>query len=178
MADQSPGPGYQIARTGESVESSLAKADTAIQPGDELTELAASGIAAGKVPEADGAGGFTWQIPAGATVLISTFKNGTLLDGEIIAGFVAPFGGVTLPAGLSSSRAYAKLTATAQAVLNIVKIGTGTIGTLTFAAGNNVGAFVLAANQTIAAGEVVEIVGPASADATLGDIRLTLVGTR
>src|SRR5690606_39797061 len=34
-----------------------ALADTALQPGDELTALAATGITAGYVPKADGAGG-------------------------------------------------------------------------------------------------------------------------
>src|SRR5690606_1435845 len=39
--------------------------DTALQPGDELTALAATGITAGYVPKADGAGGINWAEETG-----------------------------------------------------------------------------------------------------------------
>lgn len=42
-----------------------ALADTAMQPGDELTALAATGITAGYVPKADGANGIVWAEEAG-----------------------------------------------------------------------------------------------------------------
>src|SRR5690606_1933696 len=42
-----------------------ALADTALQPGDELTALAATGITAGYVPKADGAGGINWAEETG-----------------------------------------------------------------------------------------------------------------
>lgn len=42
-----------------------ALADTALQPGDELTALAATGITAGYVPKADGANGIVWAEEAG-----------------------------------------------------------------------------------------------------------------
>lgn len=41
------------------------KADTALQPGDELTDLASTGVTAGHVPKADGSGGINWAAESG-----------------------------------------------------------------------------------------------------------------
>ena len=41
------------------------KADTALQPGDELTDLASTGVTAGHVPKADGSGGISWAAESG-----------------------------------------------------------------------------------------------------------------
>lgn len=42
-----------------------ALADTALQPGDELTDLASTGATAGHVPKADGSGGIAWAAESG-----------------------------------------------------------------------------------------------------------------
>lgn len=54
-------------------------ADTAVQPGDDLTDLGSGAATAGQVPEADGAGGITWETPSGGSGI-------TQLTGDITAG--------------------------------------------------------------------------------------------
>jgi hypothetical protein len=87
---------------------------------------------------------------------------------------VTPF---SLPAGLTGSSGYAGTTATGSATINIRKNGSNQ-GTVVFAAGTATPTFALASALSFAAGDRLELVGPASADATLADISVTLKGVR
>ena len=177
MADQSPDPGYQMARTGLQVEASLNLADSAVQPGDDLNTLGSGAQTSGKVPHADGAGGVDWLTPAGLSRLVSTFKNGTPSASEVIARFIAPAAGTTFPSGLSDSRMKAKVAATAQAVFTITHDGSS-VGTITFAAAGTTGTFALGASIVLTAGQLLEVVAPGTPDATLADLAMTIVGVQ
>ena len=85
-------------------------------------------------------------------------------------GFVANFAGSYGVAGTA---------ATASTVFDIQKNGVS-IGSATFAAAGTVATFASAsgAAQTLAAGDVLSIIAPASADATLADAGFALAGTR
>ena len=175
MPDQSPDPGYQCGLTGAQVESALNLAASATQPGDDLATLGSGAQTAGKVPHADGAGHVAWLAPAGLTRIAATFRNGKPGTSEVLLRFLAPSGGTTFPAGLSESRAKAKAAATSSAVFSITEDGTQ-VGTMTFAAAATVATFAMAANTTLADGQMLEVVSPAVQDATLADIAITLVG--
>lgn len=85
-------------------------------------------------------------------------------------GFVANFAG---------SYGKASAAATASAAFDITKNGT-TCGTMTFAAGATTATFTSASGAavTLAAGDVLAVVAPASADATLANVGFVLAGTR
>jgi hypothetical protein len=78
---------------------------------------------------------------------------------------------------LTGSSGYAGTTATGSATINIRKNGSNQ-GTVVFAAGTATPTFALASALSFAAGDRLELVGPASADATLADISVTLKGVR
>jgi hypothetical protein len=88
---------------------------------------------------------------------------------------------ITLPASLAGSSATALTAATASTafVLAYVRSGsTTTIATFTFAAAGTVATISGVVIPTLAAGDVLTITGPATADATLADIGFSLLGTK
>lgn len=84
---------------------------------------------------------------------------------------------VTLPAGLTGSYAKAGTAATASTTFSITKNGTS-IGSINFAASATTGTFTFSSAVTTVAGDVIQIVAPATPDATLANINFALVGTR
>ena len=84
---------------------------------------------------------------------------------------------VWFPAGLRNSRFRAVTAATAQTDLDVQHNGVS-VGTIRFAAAGTVATFIMAQSQAYAIGHALKIVAPASADATLADIRGTLAGMR
>lgn len=89
---------------------------------------------------------------------------------------------VTFPAGLTGSQAYAGSAATAAASFDIEKNGSP-IGTIDFAIGSNTATFSFSlasppAAVSFAAGERITIKAPDPQDATLGNVSITLLGTR
>lgn len=86
----------------------------------------------------------------------------------------APF---MFPAGLAGSRAIAITAPAGDAVFSLRKNG-AEFGTLTFPAGQGAGSFAAAAATTFAAGDRLEVLAPASQDASLSDLALTLAATR
>jgi hypothetical protein len=84
---------------------------------------------------------------------------------------------VSFPAGLAGSVAKAKTAATAQADFDIQKNGVS-VGTIRFAAAATSATFIAASAFALAAGDLLSIVAPAAADATLADIGFVLAGTR
>lgn len=82
---------------------------------------------------------------------------------------------ITFSANLAGSAAIAKTAATASTVFTIYHNGTN-IGTLTYAAASTTGTFSVASGFTTAAGDVLEIIGPATADTTLANVSVSLFG--
>ena len=94
----------------------------------------------------------------------------TLLKLEIARGF-------SLPVDLAGSRGHADTAATASAELAILHNGVA-VGSITFAAASQDAAFVLAGGIALVPGDRLELVAPATQDATLAGLALTLIGTR
>ena len=82
----------------------------------------------------------------------------------------------SLPQNLTGSIAKAGTAATASTVFAIKKNGTQ-IGTMTFAASGSTASFSFASAVSVAIGDIIDMVAPATQDATLSDISVTLVAT-
>lgn len=93
---------------------------------------------------------------------------------QVLLRFVAPRA-VTLPAALTGSIGKAGTAATAQTDLD-VKLNGSSVGTVRFAADGTTASFIAAAEVDLAAGDVLTVVAPASPDATLAKITVTLKG--
>jgi hypothetical protein len=84
---------------------------------------------------------------------------------------------VVFAAGLAPSQGKAEVAATAQTDFDIQKAGSS-VGTMRFAASGTSASFIMASQQTFAAGDILKVVAPATPDATLANITFTLTGTR
>lgn len=84
---------------------------------------------------------------------------------------------VSFPAGLTNSVGKALVAATAQTDFDIQKNG-ASVGTMRFAAAGTTASFIAASSISFAAGDVIKVVAPVTADVTLADIHFTLAGTR
>jgi hypothetical protein len=84
---------------------------------------------------------------------------------------------VTFPPGLTASQGSSGEAATSSAVVTFYHNG-GSFGTCTFAGGASTCTFASSSGATFSAGDVLTAVGPVTADTTLGDIALTIVGAR
>jgi len=115
----------------------------------------------------EGAGG------SGLAYDISGFHPGVMSASGTALAFVAARE-VDLPAGASGS-ARASVAAGATTTLQIRKNGSS-VGSITFNASNAIGVVSVPSSQTLAAGDTLEVVGPASADANLANISITLTG--
>jgi hypothetical protein len=92
---------------------------------------------------------------------------------DVVLRFVAVRGLVIT----DESQLYAGDAATAETVFD-VQVGGVSVGSITVAAAGDTGTFALTGGATaIATGEVVTVVAPASPDATLADIAISLKGT-
>lgn len=100
---------------------------------------------------------------------------GVPLSSEVLYLFAAPRA-FTLPAGAPNSIAVAETAATGSPVFTINKNGTQ-IGSFAFSAGTTA-AFTLSATTHFAAGDILTVVAPATQDATLANIAITLAATR
>jgi hypothetical protein len=147
-------------------------------------------------------GATTVTVPAGAGQLLHT--TGTT-DGLVAvapaaqAGGAAPFDialylpgqpeaaerllklevarGFSLPVDLAGSRGHADTAATAEAVCTILQNGV-VVGSVTFAAASQEPTFALTGGLALAPGDRLELVAPATQDATLAGLAFTLIGTR
>ncbi|MGZ5545082.1 MAG: hypothetical protein ACXWIU_10440, partial [Limisphaerales bacterium] len=84
---------------------------------------------------------------------------------------------VTFAAALSGSVGNARVAATAQTDFDVQKNG-ASVGTIRFAAAATSATFISASGFTCASGDIISIIAPATADATLADIGIVLAGTR
>jgi len=83
---------------------------------------------------------------------------------------------VSFPANMGGSKATGTPAATAQAVFLVKKNGTQ-VATITWAAAGTVATFSGSA-WSVLAGDIVTLEGPATADASLAGIAVTMIGTR
>lgn len=84
---------------------------------------------------------------------------------------------VNFPAGMTGSRASSGVAATASTVLEVQKNGVE-VATITFGVGGTTGTYAATDPWGVSPGDVVQIVAPASPDATLAQVSLTMVGER
>lgn len=84
---------------------------------------------------------------------------------------------VTFPSGLTGSIAKSRVAATAQKIFDVQKNGVS-VGSITFAAGATTATFTVASAITLAAGDLLSIIAPSTADTTLADVGIVLAGTR
>ena len=82
---------------------------------------------------------------------------------------------VIFPVGLSGSRGTAASAANAVTTFNIQKNGT-IVGTMAFAASAGMAIFSMSSATVFTAGDVLAVVAPATADATLANLAWTLMG--
>lgn len=106
------------------------------------------------------------------------FQNeGAPEDSAVLLRYVFPRAG-TFVDDFVGSKAIAAVAATASTVFSIKKNGS-TVGTITFAISGTTGTFVTSGGATsFAVNDVITVVGPATADITLANLAITLVGTR
>jgi hypothetical protein len=83
----------------------------------------------------------------------------------------------TLPAGLTLSQGYATTVPTGAVSFGLEKNGSS-IGSVDFAASASTATFTFVSAVSFAAGDRLELIAPASQDATLAAISITLAGTR
>jgi hypothetical protein len=84
---------------------------------------------------------------------------------------------VTFPSGLAGSIGKASVAATGSAAFDVQKNG-ASVGTITFAAGATSATFAAASAITLAAGDLIAIISPGTADATLANVGIVLAGVR
>lgn len=105
---------------------------------------------------------------------LAVYVPGVLADSQVILRFVAGRA-FTFPSGFTGSKASAGTASTGTAVFSIKKNG-GSIGTITFTTSGD-GVYA-GSGDSIVAGDIITVTGPASHDTTLADIALNILGTR
>jgi hypothetical protein len=105
---------------------------------------------------------------------LAFFYSGKPTSSAVVLQFTA-LRAVTFAASLTGSDGDAAVAATAQTDFNVLKNGVS-VGTIRFAAAGTTATFI-SAGFSLAAGDILKVTAPASADATLSDIGVTLTGT-
>lgn len=131
-----------------------------------------------------GAGGKAVEVNSGATALVfsakpfdvSTFAPGLGSNSQILLR-VKLARAVTFPASATLSQASASANATGSTTFTLKKNGSS-FATVNYAASSSSGTWTQASDAVFAAGDLLEIDGPATADATLADVGITLAGVR
>lgn len=131
-----------------------------------------------------GTGDVTINATGGSTSTlydIGCFIENTVGAGEIPWKFASPRG-FTLPTNLAGSIAIAASAATAASVWSIQRIPSGsttaaTFATLSWAAAGTIPTLATTSTPTFAAGDIIQILCAASADATLGNVAITFLAT-
>ena len=109
-----------------------------------------------------------------SSTLVSGSYIGTPTANLVLQSYVfaAP---VTFPTGFSGSRGTAGSAASAASTFSIQKNGT-IVGTMTFAASAAMAMFTMSTATIFTAGDVLTVVAPATADATLANLAWTFTG--
>lgn len=104
---------------------------------------------------------------------VTVFAAGVLTASQVVAR-VTFNRSVQFPASLTGSNATAEAASTGTATLNIQKNGTN-VGTVVYTT-SATATFTMGSQTTFNAGDVMRIVGPGSADATLAGVAISLAG--
>lgn len=131
-----------------------------------------------------GAGGKAVEVNAGASALVFNAKTidigvtvpGVGVNNQILIRFKMTRA-VTFPASAPLSQASASTAATASTTYTLKKNG-ASFATVNYAIAATAGIWTQASDAIFAAGDLLEIDGPATADATLADVGITLAGVR
>jgi hypothetical protein len=107
---------------------------------------------------------------------ISVFAPGVGTNSQILLR-IKLARGVKFPASATLSQATASANATGNTTFTFKKNGSS-FATVLFSTGTAAGVYTQASDSTFAAGDLLEIDGPGTADATLADVGLTLAGLR
>lgn len=107
---------------------------------------------------------------------LGIFFPGTMSNNQLLCRYVFTRD-VDIPSGLTGSFAKAVSAATGASAIDIRKNGSS-IGSFDFAASGTIATFTFASAQSFAAGDILSIHAPASADATLADVGFTFKCTR
>lgn len=107
---------------------------------------------------------------------VAVFAPGVGSNNQILARFNM-VRTVIFPASAPNSQATASATATGNTTYTLKKNGSS-FATILYSAGGSTGAFTQASDASFAAGDLFEIDGPATADATLANVGITLQGYR
>ncbi len=121
--------------------------------------------------------------PSGSTITvtgppinIAVFNPGEGSDSQVL--FANQLGiAVKFPAGAANSSAVSKAAANATTTFTFLKNG-ASFATCVFASSGMTGVFTQVSDATFAAGDILEIDGPVTADTTLANIGITFAGVR
>lgn len=106
---------------------------------------------------------------------IASSAIGKPANGDIVMMFIAPRA-FTIPANMTGSYMTAGTAATGSSAFTIAKNGS-TFCTVTFAASGSTATFGSSSQTSFAAGDLLQITAPGTADSTLANIRWTIAAT-
>lgn len=104
---------------------------------------------------------------------LAFYQEAVMTNAQMVYKFIATVG-VTLPAGLSGSQAKSEVASAGNVHFDIFKNGSD-LGDITFNT-SSTGSFTLASDLVLAAGDILTIKGPATADANLAGVGVSLKG--
>lgn len=134
-------------------------------PGTNTTQLATTAFVQSAIPAA---GTIPYDMPM--------FLPGVMTNSQLLSRIIFTRA-ITFPANLTATQCSARVAATASTTLTLNKNGSS-IGTLVFAASGTVPTITFSSSVSFAAGDILTITGPATADTTLADISLTIAAFR
>lgn len=134
-------------------------------PGTNTTQIATTAFVQAAIPAA---GTIPYDMPM--------FLPGVMTNSQLLSRIIFTRA-ITFPINLTATQCSARVAATASTTLTLNKNGTS-IGTLVFAASGTTPTITFSAAVSFAAGDILTITGPATADATLADVSLTIAAFR
>ena len=126
--------------------------------------------------QTDGSGNDSAYVGPNLPIAVGVFIPGVGSNAQVCL-YLALTVGVKFPAGAANSYAKASVAATGSTTYTFKKNG-GAFATVAFAGAGTTGTWTQASDSTFAAGDILEVDGPATADATLANIGFTLYGAR
>lgn len=139
-----------------------------------LTDVDVASLQNNQIP-AWNSGASKWE-NIDAPYNLSVYAEGALTTSEIFLLHVLPYA-IEIPSGAGASQAKSNVAATSSTTITINKNGSS-IGTIVWSASGTTGAYTFASSISFAAGDIITLVAPSSADATLADVGITLAAFR